>query len=171
MATQTILSPEELSTIWVELGQNEQLPDWYELTEHGELIMSPKPSNRHQRLCADIAFQLRQQLAGEAVIEAAVLTATAGVRVPDVVWMPENRWKDLTPKNDLVQSPDLVVEVLSPGNRPTEINHKIQAYLASGIREVIVVSLQGHVEYHRKDGIHLKSAFDLPLTIPSHLVS
>ena len=77
----TILLPKELSQIWADLAHNDQLPDWYELTEHGELIMSPKPSNRHQVICAEIAYQLRAQLGGKAVPEAAVLTKTAGVRV------------------------------------------------------------------------------------------
>ena len=171
MTTETILSSEELSKIWSELGNNDQLPDWYELTEHGELIMSPKPSNRHQVLCAEIAFQLRIQLGGQAVVEAAILTTTAGVRVPDVVWMPDEKWDRITSQNDLVQNPDLVVEVLSPSNRQTEINHKVQAYLNSGILEVIVVGLTGTLEFHRQDGIHPTSQFKLTLTLPSHLFS
>ena len=90
--TNTILSPEALSQLWAEPAQDNQIPDWRELTEHGELILSPKPSNRHQRLCTEIAFQLRSQLGGEAVVEAAVLTTSAGVRVHDVVWMPKEKW-------------------------------------------------------------------------------
>jgi len=169
MDTSTILSPEALSHLWAELAQDDQIPDWYELTEHGELVMSPKPSNRHQRLCAEIAFQLRSQLEGEAVVEAAVLTTSAGVRVPDVVWMPQEKWSGVHSSQDLVKEPDLVVEVLSPGNRQTEINHKIQAYLASGIREVLVVGLTGSMEFHRQDGVHSTSISNITLTLPPHL--
>lgn len=169
MDTNTILSAESLSQLWGELAQDDQVPDWYELTEHGELIMSPKPSNRHQRLCTEIAFQLRSQLGGEAVVEAAVLTTSAGVRVPDVVWMPQEKWSISHTTQDLLQAPDLVVEVLSPGNRQTEINHKIQAYLASGIQEVLVVGLTGKMEFHRQDGVHSTSALNITLTLPSHL--
>ncbi|WP_454062620.1 hypothetical protein [Candidatus Nitrospira salsa] len=89
---ETTLTPEELSQVWADLAQDHQLPDWYELTEHGEVIMSLRPETRHQRICASIAFQLQRQLGGEAVYEVAVLTATSGVRVPDVVWMPQERW-------------------------------------------------------------------------------
>jgi Uma2 family endonuclease len=168
MDTNTILSPESLSQLWAELAQDDQTPDWYELTEHGELIMSPKPSNRHQRLCTEIAFQLRSQLGGEAVVEAAVLTS-AGVRVPDVVWMPQKKWSVGPTSQDLLQAPDLVVEVLSPGNRQTEINHKIQAYLASGIQEVLVVEISGNIKFHRQDGVHSTSALNLTLALPPHL--
>ncbi|WP_454060924.1 hypothetical protein [Candidatus Nitrospira salsa] len=84
MDTNTILSPEEMSSISAELAKYDQLPDWYELTEHGEIIMSPKPPNRHQVICAEIAFQLRSQLGGKTVGKVAVLTTTAGIRVLDV---------------------------------------------------------------------------------------
>ncbi|GJL54707.1 MAG: hypothetical protein NPIRA02_18390 [Nitrospirales bacterium] len=170
MDTNTILSPEEISSVWAELAKNDQLPDWYELTEHGEIIMSPKPHNRHQVICAEIAFQLRSQLGGKAVGEVAVLTATAGIRVPDVVWMPDEKWQVVNLEEGLVQAPDLVVEVLSPGNRQTEILHKLQAYLTSGIHEVIILDLKGTLTFHRTDGQHDASSFNIQLNIPPHLI-
>lgn len=171
MDANTIVSPEELSHIWSDLAQDEHSPDHYELTEHGEIVMSPKPSNRHQRLSTEIAFQLRSQLGGEAVVEAAVLTTSAGVRVPDVVWMPEAKWQVVTTKHDLLQAPELVVEVLSPGNRQPEMNHKIQGYLGSGVKEVIVVGLTGTIEYYRQDGVHATSIFSLTLALSAQLFS
>ena len=171
MHADTILSPEELSILWADLAGNDQLPDWYELTEHGELIIGPRPETRHQRLCTQIAFQLQAQLGGEAVVEAAVLTTTAGIRVPDVTWMPENTWKKLTTPEHLLEAPPLVVEVLSPGNRQKEINHKTQAYLASGVQEVILIGLTGTIEYVRQDGVHTTSIFNLTLALPPQLFS
>ncbi len=168
MNADTLLSPEELSILWADLAKNDQLPDWYELTEHGELIMSPRPETRHQRICATIAFQLQQQLGGEAVYEVAVLTTTSGIRVPDVVWMPQEKW-DTVSATSLLHAPDLVVEVLSPGNRQKEINHKTQAYLASGVQEVILIGLTGSIEYIRDDGIHATSIFELTLTLSPQL--
>lgn len=165
----TTLSPEALSDLWAELAKDDQLPDWYELTEHGELIMSPKPSNRHQVICAEIAFELRNQLGGKAVSEVAILTTSAGVRVPDIVWMPDKKWQVVTTEASLIQSPDLVVEVLSPGNRQTEINYKIQAYLSSGVKEVMIVGLTGSIDYYREDGVHNASRFNLSLSLPSKL--
>jgi Uma2 family endonuclease len=170
MNADTLLSPEELSILWADLAKNDQLPDWYELTEHGELIMSPRPETRHQRICASIAYQLQQQLGGEAVYEVAVLTTTSGIRVPDVVWMPQEKW-DTVSATSLLRNPPLVVEVLSPGNRQKEINHKTQAYLASGVQEVILIGLTGTIEYVRPDGVHATSLFNLTLTLPSQLFS
>ena len=170
MDSNTLVSPEELTQWWAELGRDEQSPDYYELTEYGELVWSPRAETRHQRICSSLVRQLSQQLGEEAVQEVAVLTTTAGIRVPDVVWMPQARWDQL-PRNTILQAPELVVEVLSPGNRKPEMNHKIQGYLKSGVKEVVVIGLTGTIEYVRQDGIHPTSLFNLTLALPSQLFS
>jgi Uma2 family endonuclease len=169
MLAETVLSPRELADVWQQLGQDETLPDHYELTEHGELVMSPKPTNRHQFICTVIAGQLKQRLGGEAVVEASVLTSTAGVRVPDVVWMPAPRWAAILTGSGLLEAPELVVEVLSPGNRPGEVAHKVKAYLDAGIAEVIVVALDGTITFHHADGQHTASALGVLLDLPGEL--
>ncbi len=166
----TVISPDELTHRWTELAHDEQAPDYYELTEYGELVLSPRAEMNHQRLCTKIAFQIQTQLGGEAVVEAAVLTPTAGIRVPDVVWMPQDRWNQ-HPRNAVLEAPDLVVEVLSPGNRQPEMDHKIHGYLQAGIKEVIVVGLTGTIEYRRQDGRHPTSTFPLQLSLPAELFS
>ncbi|WP_447971105.1 Uma2 family endonuclease [Nitrospira sp. M1] len=168
MNTHTLVSSEDLLQWWAEFAQDPQSPDCYELTEYGELVLSPRAETDHQRLCAEVAFQLRSQLGGEAVVEAAVLTTTAGIRVPDVVWMPQNRWNQL-PRNAVLEAPELAVEVLSPGNRKPEMNHKIQGYLQSGVQEVILIGLTGSIEYVRQDGVHSTSIFNVTLSLPSQL--
>ena len=45
--------------------KTDRLPDWYELSEHGEIVISPKSHNRHQLLCSQIAHQLQTQLGGK----------------------------------------------------------------------------------------------------------
>lgn len=166
MDADTILSADALRALWKELGQDETLDEKYELTEHGELVMSAPATNRHQALCTLIAMQLQQRLGGTAIVEAAVLTPDAGVRVPDVSWTPAPAG---IANATLLERPDLVVEVLSPGNRRTEIAHKVRAYLAGGVREVIVVALDGTIRYHRADGAHAESALGVRLELPSEL--
>ena len=170
MLSETILDATELAEVWRQLGQDQSLPDRYELTEHGEVVlMSPSPTNRHQRLCAMVALQLSQQLGGEAVCDAAVLTVDAGVRKPDVAWMPTERWDAFHGDNDLLRAPEVLVEVLSPGNRRVEIDHKVRAFLASGTKEVIIVGLDGGIAFHRSDGMHRQSARGIVLSLPAAL--
>ncbi len=168
--TTTLISSEELLQQWATLAQDEQSPDYYELTEYGELVLSPRAERSHQRICSSIVRQLSEQLGEEAVQEVAILTTTAGIRVPDVVWMPQERWNNL-PRDGALEAPDLVVEVLSPGNRKPEMDHKIHGYLGSGVKEVIVIGLTGSIEYIHHNGVHTTSIFNLTLTLPSQLFS
>ena len=166
MLSETILDAAELTRVWRQLAQDDSLPDRYELSEHGEVIlMSPSPTNQHQVLCSEIAYQLRAQLGGKAVTDLAVLTRDAGVRKPDVAWMPGPRWAAVQAGETLLDAPELLVEVLSPGNRRSEIAHKLRAYLASGTTEVIVVALDGSIAFHRADGVHPQSAFGVTLDL------
>jgi len=49
------------------------------------------------------------------------------------------------------------------------MNHKIQGYLGSGVKEVIVIGLTGAIEYYRQDGVHTSSVFNVTLSLPPHL--
>ena len=86
-----------------------------------------------------------------------------------MVWMPKDRWQLIHSDQDLFAAPDIVVEVLSPGNRQPEIHHKIQGYLSSGTKEVLVVGLDGTLGFYRQDGVHSTSALDVTLSLPSSL--
>ena len=169
MITNTLVSPEALARMWTEFAEDDQSPDYYELTEHGELVLSHKPTNRHQWICGEITFQLRTQLGGKASMDVAVQTTTAGIRVPDVVWIPDTMSQNQIAHQEPLLAPPLVVEVLSPGNRQPEMNHKIQGYLNSGIKEVVVIGLTGAIDYYHQDGVHTTSIFNLKLSLPSHL--
>jgi len=61
------------------------------------------------------------------------------------------------------------VKVLSPGNGQLEMNHKIQGYLESGVKEVVVIGLPGTIEYVRQDGVHATSIFNVTLSLSAQL--
>ena len=60
------------------------------------------------------------------------------VFAPDIAFISESRRQSTTEKY-LDIAPDLVAEVVSPGNDATEINEKIAAYFAAGTRLVWIV--------------------------------
>ena len=169
MEQTSLLSPAELRSLWRELAADENSPDHYELTEHGELILSPRATNRHQAVIGAVQAQINRQLGEQATPEASVLTTTAGIRVPDIVWMPAARWLKVA---DVIEAPELVVEVLSPGNRRAEIRHKIGAYLASGVREVVIVDTKGNIAFHHPgEAPAAASIFGLMLDLPGEYFS
>ncbi len=168
MHAESALRREELIERWNELAADPESPDRYELNELGELILSPKPTNDHQRVAQAVVRALEARLGPEAGTEISVLT-DRGIRVPDAVWMPATRWREVKGKTPFPFVPDVCVEALSPSNSRAEITMKIGAYLRGGAREVIVVGLKGEIEYFGAEGKRETSALGLRLELPPEL--
>ncbi|MBI0359176.1 hypothetical protein I6G55_04985 [Burkholderia oklahomensis] len=54
------------------------------------MVVTPPPTNRHQAIAGNIAFQLSRQL-GPLAVQSVPAVTSAGILVPDVAWMPEDR--------------------------------------------------------------------------------
>ncbi len=168
MQTEIALDREELLRRWHALAEDPDSPDRYELSELGELILSPKPTNDHQLVASEVAQQIARQLGPRSATDVSVLTHR-GIRVPDVVWMPPARWREVKGESPCPFVPDACVEVLSPGDSRAEIAMKIAAYLRGGAREVITVGRKGEVEYFGPEGKRGQSALGLKLELPAEL--
>jgi Uma2 family endonuclease len=72
------------------------------------------------------------------------------VRGPDVAFVARARIPDPLPERGFVElAPDLVAEVVSPGDAYSEVQAKVEEYLAAGVREVWVVDpRRRRVEVH-----------------------
>ncbi len=137
----------------------------YELNEFGEWIVSPTPTPGHQRVAFAVGVQMTTQLGPDAAQEVPVLT-DRGVRIPDVIWMPPERWAEYKGYSPLTIVPDVCVEVLSPGNTREEIMMKVGAYLRGGAREAIVVGLGGEIEHFGVEGRRETNALGLRIELP-----
>ncbi|HZK82948.1 MAG TPA: Uma2 family endonuclease, partial [Humisphaera sp.] len=75
-------------------------------------------------------------------------------RKPDVVFISFGRLGSTTiPQGDIHVAPELVVEVLSPGNAGIEVEEKLNAYLDAGIQLVWIVNPDRRtIRAYRKDG-------------------
>jgi Uma2 family endonuclease len=166
----TVAEQEELLSWWRQLAEDADSPNRLEITKHGEVVLVPPPSPRHQNIARLVRQQLETQLGGIVLHEVPVLTVTAGVRCPDIVWLPQD-WISEVENADqpLTRVPPLIVEVLSPRNRKHGIAHKIAGYLDSGAREVIAIGLDGRISFHRPDGAHSESAMGVRLELPGQL--
>ncbi len=115
--------------------------------------MSPSPNTQHQRislfLSTEIAFYLRSK-------ECEAFTAPFDVRLPEVGESEEEASNVVQPdilvicdpskikKQGAVGTPDLVVEILSPGTALVDLEDKYQLYERHGVREYWIV----HTHYH-----------------------
>ena len=157
------LSVAELAERWRSVLADptlDDLPEGYrvELDQFGDLIVSPRPTNRHQVLAALVCDQLRDALKGFATAGELSITTQIGVRVPDGFWSADaTRWAMDGPA---AHAPEICVEVASPSNSSAWLARKAQAFIAAGAQEVVVVAVDGaSARYFHSDGAHESSRF------------
>jgi hypothetical protein len=129
----------------------------------------------HQIVSTDGFCQLATQLGPRVALRLPIVTRSFGVRVPDVVRMPDEKWPDDDAgqaTNPLVFAPDLCVEVLV-GNAvcAATLDSRTHAYLCSGAEEVIVVRVDGTVEFRGREGVRGRSVFNVTLDLDICLLS
>ena len=127
----------------------------YELVE-GELLVSPSPKPRHQRIAGNVYTMLRRlQDAGLGDAYQAPLDVVLDwhtVLEPDVLFIRADRLNIVTERN-VSGPPDLVVEVLSESTRDADLGPKLRAYGRHGVGEYWVVDPDANtVQVVRREG-------------------
>ena len=115
----------------------------YELDE-GELVVMTKPRPLHNRVVANLDFELRAYLkthpVGEAFNPDNLFVLGPNIkRAPDVSFLRAERAKQIDPSADIPGAPDLAIEVLSPSDTAFAMRRKTRQYFAAGARCVWVV--------------------------------
>jgi Uma2 family endonuclease len=117
----------------------------YELV-NGELVDMGNSGMEHGEfgafLAGTLAIHVRRDRLGVVCDSSTAFTLKNGnKRSPDVSFVAKERLKGLKrlPKGYFQGSPDLVVEILSPGNTVEEIHQKIVEYFENGTRLVWVI--------------------------------
>lgn len=113
--------------------------------------MSPAPSTSHQRISRKILVALDNFLQGKSC---EVFDALFDVRLtkksllnddistvvqPDICVICDRSKID---KNGCIGAPDIVVEIISPGNNKTELQNKFEIYEENGVQEYWIISPQ-----------------------------
>lgn len=152
MAVETLVQPQPAEELWPpHQGQwtyedYKRLPDdaWrYEVIE-GALFMSPAPRPKHQ----EVGFNLKLALGGfvKAKGLGKVLDAPIDVRLgeladpvqPDILFIRHDRL-DIIKDGWIEGAPDLIVEILSPGNWLDDRRTKYRVYATAGVSEYWIV--------------------------------
>lgn len=111
----------------------------------GELLTMPLPKLQHARVCANLTMLLLQHVRANHLGE---VYAEAGFKLesnPDTVLGPDvsfvNEARTEKRGDDYYSgSPDLAVEVLSPGDRIGKIEQKVNLWLQAGARSVWLIN-------------------------------
>jgi len=125
----------------------------------GRLVVRELSGAHHGITTAALAAQLGNHLhltgAGLAVIAAGftLFRAPDTVRAPDIAFVRRERLPSRISDTYLELAPDLVIEVLSPNDRPGEILAKVADWLEAGSRLVWVIDPERRIgRIYRQDG-------------------
>ncbi|MDY6938918.1 MAG: Uma2 family endonuclease [Cyanobacteriota bacterium] len=117
----------------------------YEIVD-GELFVTRAPDWKHQAVCANISTVIKlwsdESDLGEVAIAPGIIFCESNNVIPDVVWASYDRLEQLLDEaGHLVGAPELVVEVLSPGqkNERRDRESKLKLYSVQGVLEYWIV--------------------------------
>ena len=110
----------------------------------GQLIVSPSPNSRHQRVSFELSGALyvflKQTGLGQGFSAPAdVHLSSTNVVQPDVFVVLRER-SDIVQERGVFGAPDLVVEILSPSSMETDFLRKSRLYEQYGVREYWIVN-------------------------------
>jgi Uma2 family endonuclease len=161
VGTEQLMTAEEFWE-WSQLPEN--LGRRVEL-ERGEVVEMSSPGEIHGTVCWWIAFLLGTYVMkrgrGRAATNDTGVIVEEGpdtVRGPDIVFFDETRPLDQLNWKHTRQVPTLVIEVLSPNDKPNKITRRIGEYLHRGVALVWIVDAED-----RTVGVHRKG--ELPRTL------
>ncbi len=112
----------------------QNIPFKVETNKWGKVVMTPG-SNEHgiyQAMMVEWFVRLAQ--GGKAISECSVQTIN-GVKVADVAWASFEFFKRNGLANPYLESPEILVEILSSSNTRKEMDEKKELYFARGARE------------------------------------
>lgn len=169
----TVAAPKKLMTVdeyWEFVNRPENDNKFLEL-RRGEVIELSRPTTTHGIVTSLVATELN--LYTRVVRKGYVTSNDAGVVLseevgtvvgPDVAYFTNaNTFDEVTPKG-AETPPVLAVEVLSPNDKPSKVNEKIEDYLRNGVQVVWLVDYEERkITVYRPDRTHrvLKEADEL----------
>jgi Uma2 family endonuclease len=127
----------------------------YELVE-GEILVSRSPGLTHQDVLANLLTILINHLQihpeGKAYLNPGVILDNHNSVIPDLAFVSGSRLKEIASGKHITGAPDLVIEIVSPGNENARRDRvlKRKVYGAYGVQEYWIVDpLDKCVEIYR----------------------
>lgn len=139
----------------------------------GEIVLSSSPKVLHENVCYQLVRILDNALESSAFLvrrdTSMALETHESMARPDVFVIDRQRWQQAQQDDAYPSgSPQLAIEVFSPGNRPGLIQKKVSLYLNTGSAAVWVVHPKRQtVMVHDSEGEReFRIDEDIPLPAP-----
>jgi Uma2 family endonuclease len=143
----------------------------YEIID-GELYVTRAPHIRHQdaggNIHVELAIWSRQTQLGKPFQTPGIIFTPTDAVIPDVVWISSERLNNgIDEAGHLTVAPELIVEILSPGegNERRDKEVKLKLYSLKGVQEYWIVSWQlKTIEIYRRRDAQLQLVSTLLVT-------
>ena len=156
-----------------------QNPPWQHELVQGVLYRMPPTGDEHGYVTGNFFGWLFQHVKTNQLGELfaaetgyVVQTNPDSVIAPDCSYIAKDRWStsQITGKY-LRTAPDLVAEIVSPNDRPREVQEKVERWLQFGVRAVVVIDPKSqtvtvHQSLDQKTIYELDNTIDLNFVVP-----
>ena len=122
------------------------LPFKIETNRYGQVVMSPTKT-RHAIYQGEVTVLLGQLLPDGLLGGDLSLQTDDGVKVPDVAWMSREFYFRHESEAAFLESPEIVVEILSESNSRAEMREKAELFFTRGAKEFWIVERDGRVRF------------------------
>lgn len=133
----------------------------YEIVD-GDLIVTRAPHARHQSAASKINIRLgvwsEETGLGNPIQTPGVVFTDIDAVIPDVVWASNERWETgLDEAGHFIIAPELIVGVLSSGEKNEQRDKKFKLYFLHGVQEYWIVDWRlKEVEVYRRESAMLQ---------------
>ncbi len=133
----------------------------------GEHYVTPSPNTKHQRVSGNLFFLMRAWLEEHPIGQVFyapfdVVFSRFDVVEPDLLYVSNERMKEIVTAQHVTGAPDIVVEIGSPGTRKRDETIKRRLYERSGVSEYWVLDpALDVVRVYRREG----AAFTRPVEL------
>nr|VFK58836.1 MAG: Putative restriction endonuclease [Candidatus Kentron sp. UNK]VFK68594.1 MAG: Putative restriction endonuclease [Candidatus Kentron sp. UNK] len=134
---------------WQEICDNpvfHDLPFKVETNQWGKIEMSPATNARGFYQASLIHRLATLPVAGYPISKCGIQTKK-GVKVADVAWGSHEFFQRNKLENPYLESPEIVIEIISPTNSRKEMKEKKERYFSAGAREVWLCGEDGNMTF------------------------
>lgn len=144
------------------------LPYKIELNEYGQIVMTLHWPI-HSELQSVLQEELNRRLKGGRAAQEYTIQTSKGVRVADVVWRSDERWRRIKAAGAVPApvAPEICIEVRSRNDTTSELAEKRALYFQAGALEVWLCDEQGRLEFFDPSGERSKS--EIAPSFPSRI--
>lgn len=139
---------------WQEICAHPSLKDMpfkIETNKWGKIVMTPATNKHGVYQALIIEWLSKLGAAGRPISECSVQTSD-GVKVANVAWGSFEFFRKNKLSNPYMESPEVIVEILSPSNTLQEMEEKRELYFARGAKEFWTCDGEGYIRFFKHDG-------------------